>query len=151
MDLFHKKNFNLYDDNDIEGKYLFFSKDKLALSTIAIDEILNNGFCTAKISSKAERNNEHVLCLYYKDDSRKYELAKKYRNHKHIKYRYWKSDNSTREGIYSLDFLKESEYKNWNKIKCPCCNYEFGLLSDIIPFIHCPKCKEIIIINEEYY
>jgi hypothetical protein len=50
-------------------------------------------------------SGEYVLCLYYKDDSRKYELAKKYGNQSEVKYRYWKSDADTLAGKYSKEFL----------------------------------------------
>ena len=86
----------------------FFSKDKKRLSTIAINEILNNGFSVAKISSKSR--NGHVLWLYYKDDSRKKELKDKYGNNEsELQYRYWKSDQATRDDIYSEEYLRFNE------------------------------------------
>jgi len=47
------------------------------------------------------------LCLYYKNDSRKQELAEKYQEKNGIKYRYWKSDEDTLKGKYSKRFLEE--------------------------------------------
>lgn len=39
-------------------------------------------------------HGEFVLCLYFKDDSRKRELAARGRQaHPDVKYRYWKSDD----------------------------------------------------------
>lgn len=51
------------------------------------------------------QSGEYVLCLYFKDASRKYELAKKYQNRIELKYRYWKSDEDTIAGNYSKQFL----------------------------------------------
>lgn len=82
------------DDRLITGKYLLFSSDRERLLTIATDEIERNGFRLAKVSKEAV-GGEHVLCLYYYDDSRKHELASKYRNVSSLKYRYWKSDADT--------------------------------------------------------
>ena len=91
---------------EITGKYLFFSEDIEILKKIANDEISNNGFHRAKINIEVMgTNTDHVLCLYYKDDSRKYELADKYKSI--VKYRYWKSDQDTIEGKYSQDFLNK--------------------------------------------
>ncbi|MGZ0019766.1 hypothetical protein [Nitrosomonas sp. wSCUT-2] len=90
----------------ITGKYLFFSSDRDFLQRIAINEIENNGFHKAKIPLKGfSADGDYVLCLYYKDDSRKNELAEKYRNIDGISYRYWKSDQATRSGHYSAQFL----------------------------------------------
>ncbi len=105
---------------DITGKYLFFSKDKNALREIAVREIKNNGFKLAKINQKLMgTNTEYVLCLYHKNDSRKYELADKYRGKEEIiKYRYWKSDEDTIKGKYSEEFLQrltKSQRKKFEK------------------------------------
>ena len=60
----------------ITGKYLFFCEDKDRLLEIATNEIENHGFHHAKVNnSLLKGQTEHVLCLYYKDDSRKNELA----------------------------------------------------------------------------
>jgi hypothetical protein len=49
---------------------------------------------------------EHVLCLYFKDDSRKHELAERQKSeYPDVKYRYWKSDAATLKGKYSEEFL----------------------------------------------
>jgi len=96
------------DSNDfgITGKYLFFHEDPVILEKVARNEISNGGFDVAKINNKLVGNStEHVLCLYYRDDSRKYELAKKYQENNGIKYRYWKSDEDTLKGKYSKEFL----------------------------------------------
>ena len=51
-------------------------------------------------------NTEYVLCFYYKDDSRKQEMAdRKRQEYPDVKYRYWKSDKDTKIGRYSIDFL----------------------------------------------
>lgn len=101
-----KKEANESDDFGITGKYLFFHKNPEILENIANEEIANNGFDVAKINNELLGNQvEHVLCLYFKDDSRKYELAKKYQDKNGIKYRYWKSDEDTRKGKYSKEFL----------------------------------------------
>jgi hypothetical protein len=77
------------------------------LIEIAINELENNGFHYAKtpMSGITPASSEYVLCLYYKDDSRKHELAKKYRGRNDLKYRYWKSDSDTLAGKYSKQFL----------------------------------------------
>jgi hypothetical protein len=96
----------------ITGKYLFFSSDRDLLKKIAIDEIENNGFHVAKINMTGKKiGEEYVLCLYFKDDSRKNEIAEKYKNMKGIKYRYWKSDIDTLSGKYSEEFLKKLKPK----------------------------------------
>ena len=48
---------------------------------------------------------DHVLCLYYADDSRKHELAERNKQEYGVKYRYWKSDSDTLKGKYSKEFL----------------------------------------------
>lgn len=90
----------------ITGKYLFFSEDRNALIKIAIEELEKNGFYEAKVNNVGKNiGPEYVLCLYYKDDSRRQELARKYANSIGIKYRYWKSDQDTLSGKYSQEFL----------------------------------------------
>lgn len=90
----------------ITGKYLFFSEDFDILKRNATDEISNNGFHHAKINLRLiDNNTEHVLCLYYEDDSRKCELVQRYQGK--VKYRYWKSDKDTLEGKYSKEFLNK--------------------------------------------
>lgn len=91
---------------DIVGKYLFFSENKDRLIEIARNEILNHGFHRAKVNAQMLGNNrEHVLCLYYRDDSRKDELAERAKSEYQVKFRYWKSDADTRDGKYSDEFL----------------------------------------------
>ena len=92
---------------EITGKYLFFSLNRDLLIEIAINELENNGFHFAKtpMSGITPASGEYVLCLYYKDDSRKHELAKKYRGRNDLKYRFWKSDSDTLAGKYSKQFL----------------------------------------------
>jgi len=92
---------------EITGKYLFFSGNRDLLIEIAINELENNGFHFAKtpMFGITPASGEYVLCLYYKDDSRKHELAKKYRGRNDLKYRYWKSDSDTLAGKYSKQFL----------------------------------------------
>ena len=92
---------------EITGKYLFFSGNRDLLIEIAINELENNGFHFAKtpMSGITPASGEYVLCLYYKDDSRKHEFAKKYRGRNDLKYRYWKSDSDTLAGKYSKQFL----------------------------------------------
>jgi len=93
---------------EITGKYLFFSEDKDRLIEIATNEIKNHGFHEAKVNeSLLKGQTEHVLCLYYKDDSRKYELAERNKQKYGVNYRYWKSDMATRQGQYSKEFLEK--------------------------------------------
>ena len=92
----------------ITGKYLFFSDDKDKLIGIATNEIENHGFHRAKVNENLlEGQTEHVLCLYYKDDSRKHELADRNKQEYGVKYRYWKSDEATLKGQYSKEFLNK--------------------------------------------
>ncbi|MGH9937912.1 MAG: hypothetical protein ACREAM_16830 [Blastocatellia bacterium] len=92
---------------EITGKYLFFSVDRDLLIETAVEELENGGFHQAKthMADMTPPTGEYVLCLYYKDDSRKDELAAKYRNRSELKYRYWKGDEDTLAGKYSKEFL----------------------------------------------
>lgn len=100
---------------DISGKYLFFSSDKDKLIGIATNEIENHEFHKAKVNSNLlEGQTEHVLCLYYKDDSRKHELAERNKQEYDVKYRYWKSDEATLKGQYSKEFLEKLNKKERN-------------------------------------
>lgn len=75
---------------------------------IAIEEIENNGFHHVKVNMEGKKQGiDYVLCLYYKDDSRKRELADKYKGQSDVKYRYWKSDEDTLKGNYSEEFLSK--------------------------------------------
>jgi hypothetical protein len=95
-------------DYEITGKYLFFHEDKDRLIGIARNEIENHGFHKAKVNENLlEGQTEHVLCLYYKDDSRKHELADRNKQEYGVKYRYWKSDEATLSGQYSQEFLSK--------------------------------------------
>ena len=97
----------------ITGKYLFFSSDKEKLIQIAKNEIENHDFYKAKVNEELlEGQFEHVLCLYYKDDSRKNELAERNRVEYKEKYRYWKSDEATLKGEYSSEFLNKLNKRN---------------------------------------
>lgn len=108
-------------DYEILGKYLFFYEDKDKLIEIARNEITNHGFHEAKVNERLlEGQTEHVLCLYYKDDSRKHELAERNRREYGVKYRYWKSDEATLKGQYSQEFLSKlskSERKHFTSEK----------------------------------
>lgn len=95
----------------IAGKYLFFSYNRDLLVDIAIAELDTGSFHHAKVNLPPPVK-EYVLCLYYQDDSRKYELAKKYKNRPELKYRYWKSDEDTRLGKYAEEFLKSQDKRN---------------------------------------
>jgi len=108
----------------ITGKYLFFSENKERLIEIAKNEILEHDFHVSKVNNNLlGSNTEYVLCLYYHDDSRKYELAKRYGGKdSDIKYCYWKSDEDTLKGKYSEEFLskldkKDKEFFTTDKIK----------------------------------
>jgi len=90
------------------GKYLFFGEDKDKLIGIATNEIDNHGFHRAKVNMNLlHGQTEHVLCLYYKDDSRKLELAERNKQEYGVKYRYWKSDEATLKGQHSKEFLSK--------------------------------------------
>lgn len=92
---------------EITGKYLFFSHDRDLLLGIAIQELQSGMFHLAKIPIDGKnRTEDYVLCLYYKDDSRKSNLATKYGPASGVKYRYWKTDAATAHGEYSREFLE---------------------------------------------
>jgi hypothetical protein len=100
-------------DYKIMGKYLFFSQDKNKLIEIAKNEIMNYGFHQAKVNEvKEDGQMEHVLCLYYKDNSRKNELARRNNQEYKVKYRYWKSDEDTQKRRYSEEFLNNLSEKD---------------------------------------
>jgi hypothetical protein len=108
-------------DYAILGKYLFFHEDKDKLIEVARNEIANHGFHEAKVNEHLlEGQTEHVLCLYYKDDSRKHELAERNKQEYGVRYRYWKSDEATLKGQYSQEFLSKlpkSERKHFTSEK----------------------------------
>jgi len=98
---------------EITGKYLFFCSDKDKLIEVATNEIEEHGFHEAKVNMNLlEGKTEHVLCLYYSDDSRKHELAERNEEEYGIKYRYWKSDEATLRGEYSQEFLEGLKESN---------------------------------------
>ena len=112
----------------IKGKYLFFSPSSRVLLRIALKEMQRHNILLAKISAVPVRG-EHVLCLYYRDDSLKLDLAKSayyehglesygplYCQKRDLgefhgpflgKYRWWKSNEATDAGIYSIGFLNK--------------------------------------------
>lgn len=93
---------------EITGKYMFFSEDRTMLKKIAIEELENGGFHSAKVRSEEMKfGRECVLCLFYKDDSRKLELARKYQGQEGITYRYWKNEEDTLQRNYSEEFLQQ--------------------------------------------
>jgi len=95
-------------DYKITGKYLFFSPDKDKLIEVATNEIEKHGFHRAKVNMNLLKGQtEHVLCLYYEDDSRKHELAERNKKEYDVRYRYWKSDEATLKGQYSKEFLEK--------------------------------------------
>jgi hypothetical protein len=108
---------------EITGKYLFFNESKEKLIDIAKNEIDNHEFHRAKVNMHLLKGQtEHVLCLYYRDDSRKHELAERNRKEYGVKYRYWKSDLATLKGKYSKEFLEkldssDRQYFTKNKMK----------------------------------
>jgi hypothetical protein len=60
----------------------------------------------AKINlTKLSTQRDHVLCLYYANDSRKRELTERYASTANLRYRYWKADANTLAGRYSQAFL----------------------------------------------
>lgn len=95
--------------NEITGKYLFFSPNLPRLIEIGVHEILQHSFHIAKVRSRLVGNiKEYVLCLYYRDESRKQELANRCKtDYPDLHYRYWKSNESTRRREYSQEFLSK--------------------------------------------
>jgi len=95
-------------DYEITGKYLFFSPNRDKLIEVATNEIEKHGFHRAKVNMNLLKGQtEHVLCIYYEDDSRKNELAERNKKEYSVKYRYWKSDEATLRGQYSKEFLEK--------------------------------------------
>jgi hypothetical protein len=92
----------------ITGKYLFFSLYRQALIDIAEIEIGFYDFDLAKINTELlHPGSDWVLCIYWKDNRRKFELATRYRFMSDVNYRYWKSDERTKKGIYSGRYINE--------------------------------------------
>ncbi len=94
---------------EITGKYLFYSPDREYLCNMALIEIKSHAFHKAKVSRQLEGSNtDWVLVLYYKDDSRKQELADRARSeYPGARYRWWKTNAATLEGQYSEEFLSK--------------------------------------------
>jgi hypothetical protein len=100
----------------VTGKYLFFSPERERLVAIAMEELGHGGFHLAKTQMQGMKDgDDYVLCLYYRDDSRKRELAAKYRGRDGVRYRYWKPEEATRRGEYSAQFLRslDPETRQW--------------------------------------
>jgi len=117
---------------EITGKYLFFWEDKNRLIEIANNEIGKHGFHEAKLNDTLLKGQtEHVLCLYYKDDSRKYELAERNKQEYGVKYRYWKSDLATLKGQYSKEFLGKLSKSNRRYFTKPKLKKKGGLRREI--------------------
>ena len=78
------------------GKYMFFSKDRDLLRQIAIEELQTGDFRRAKTHRAGVKprslSGEYVLYLYYTDNSRMRELAKKYRYRPGISHCCWKEN-----------------------------------------------------------
>jgi hypothetical protein len=92
----------------ITGKYLFYVPDPWVLLDIALLEIRQWGFHRAKISTRPPASSEeYVLCLYYRDDSRRRELAQRWAGR--VKYRWWKSDALTGRGVYGGKWMSERD------------------------------------------
>lgn len=93
---------------EIAGKYLFFSHDRRLLIDIAETEIGFYDFDLAKINRRLVKPGaDWVLCIYWKDDKRKWELASRYRFISGVHFRFWKSEDKTENGIYSGKYTKE--------------------------------------------
>jgi hypothetical protein len=90
---------------NLAGKYLIFSKDQQLLITTAKYEIEHKQFKVAKVSINPN-NKDYVLCLYWKDDSRRHELADRYSLKDNLSYRYWKSNRDTRARKYSNEYMR---------------------------------------------
>ena len=126
-------------DYKVSGKYLFFSKYLINLEYLSMDLINKHGFHECKFTS-ISTNDEFVLCVYWKDDSRKNEMKKL--ETKYVYFGGWKSNSDTFSGKYSQKFLKsvpeedrkiytkeytKFEYENYDEEKhgsfvgCECC------------------------------
>lgn len=92
-------------DQEMTGKYLFFSADREKLIEIARDEITNHGFVHAKVSRSLERSQtEYVLCLFDRAPIRVGELRD--RRQSQVRCRGWKSNSDTDRGVYSRKYLE---------------------------------------------
>lgn len=89
------------------GKYLFFSPDARVLETIAIEQLSERPFDSAKIPSRPNRRNQDfVLCVYSGDDRYKKILLDEYGGWPGVKVRGYKTNSATRRGDYSSEFLQ---------------------------------------------
>jgi len=96
---------------DVTGKYLFFCDHREWLKILVTEELNNYGFMVGKISTMPS-GDSYCLCLYWIDDSRKWELAERYANSDDnpMKYRFWKSDEDTKAGKYSDTHRRQRGY-----------------------------------------
>lgn len=104
------------------GKYLFFSTSKDRLVEIAHSELTNHGFDSAKISTepildKYTKLPTHLLCLYYRDDSRLIELEDRYsseveeRGYDNFRLVKFKTDEETMEPFKKIRELMDKRAK----------------------------------------
>ena len=92
-----------------KDKYIIFSDFHIGNGSRMDDFAHNENIVSSILSNYYLKKNytpDYVLCLYYKDGTRKHELASKYQNREGIKYRFWKSDEATLKGEYSEEFLQ---------------------------------------------
>jgi len=77
-------------DTPFDGNYLFFSSNRIALKTIAQQEIAHHNFtCATILLDPDEKRGKYILCLYDSDNQRERELAMRYANYKGIEYIGW--------------------------------------------------------------
>lgn len=93
-------------NGDLDGKYLFFSKNQKLLMQIIESEILNHDFEVGKVIADVDYGQDYVACLYWHSPARKEELRKRWANHPQIKYRYYKTNADTRAGRYSKQYYE---------------------------------------------
>lgn len=90
------------------GKYLFFAREREHLVNIALNELKHHGFARAKINIGMPVGGEYVLCLYYKDASRRNELRDRMKKeYPEVRGVFWKTDSDTLSGKYSEKFKKD--------------------------------------------
>lgn len=99
-------------NGDLDGKYLFFSKNQDILIYIIESEIINYDFQVGKVIADAAYGQDYVACLYWHDSSMKEELAKRWGKNPKVKYRGYKTNADTRAGIYSKQFLDSRRQPN---------------------------------------
>jgi len=91
-----------------QGKYLFFSTSPQTLLALALSEMRQQGFTSAKVSIRPSASDEHCLCLYWIDDTRGTEVSGR---HPDVKFQGYKTNAATRAGIYSSEFLASRSTK----------------------------------------